>query len=410
MVLLQLSCVVLLTLQDAPAPLFEVQGRAPDDGFGIAVAGGGDVDGDGTPDVVVGAFDVMAALPRLGAEVRPIAGYAQVLSGRDGRVLLTLESSSKDLGFGLDVALLGDVNGDGHADVAVAAPNMSPAGLFDPFRGKRRGAVLVHSGADGALLRKLADPVASVHAQTSLALCGDLDGDGRPDLAVGHSGTDLGLVLVYSSQDWRVLLRVEAQEDGFGSALAGAGDVDGDGTPDVIVGGVVRVLSGKTGETLHAWLGAEDPTALGSAVAGIGDVDGDGRADLLIGASRTGRTAEFAGAAFVHSGRAGELLYSLDGPHEGASLGHRVGAVGDVNGDACPDFAVTTHEHGARARIHSGKDGALLIEYPGSSVALAGDLDGDGKPEIVTGGFVLGERGRVRVHSPARDLDLAGRR
>lgn len=338
------------------------EGTDPRDFYGFDVAAAGDVDGDGRPDVIVGA------------ERGSGARYAEVLSGADGSVIHRFTSPELNDGFGF-VAGVGDVDGDGFADLAVGA-------TFT-------GIVRVYSGADGAVLHTVTGPRGSGF---TIAGLGDVDGDGFADFAVGGSDS----VSVVSGATGGTLFTVSGNAIGFGLAVAGPGDLDGDGVGDLVVGspldngGRVAVYSGADGGFLYDVRGA--PGEFGLDVAGTGDIDGDGVADFVVGAP----TAGDGGMAFVYSGRDGALIQSFTGTDSSgdSDFGLSVAGTGDVNGDGVPDILVgiVDIESAGEARLFSGADGALLFTIEGRpgdgigrAVAGPGDLDGDGFADLVVG-------------------------
>jgi hypothetical protein len=263
--------------------------------FGAALAGVGDVNGDGVPDLAVG-------LPFQDLEGGDCCeGQVVIFSGADGTPLRTLQAPPLQggAGFGAVLAAVGDVNGDGVPDLAVGAP----------WRGAQ-GAVFLLSGATGRRLRTLRAPRPQPTAQFGAALAGlgDVNGDGVPDLAVGVPNydrvglVDQGQVVVFSGGTGRVLHTLQDRSlhagGRFGGALVGLGDVNGDGVPDLAVGtplrdvasccaqGQVAVFSGTDGHRLHT-LQAPRPQAwafFGSALSAVGDVNGDGVPDLAVSA------------------------------------------------------------------------------------------------------------------------------
>ncbi|HET6165176.1 MAG TPA: FG-GAP-like repeat-containing protein [Planctomycetota bacterium] len=309
-------------------------------GLGAAVEGKIDLDGDGFPDVLVGAPDdstggsqagaVLAYSPHLhaaiytltlnvataqyGSSVRslqndldgdgiddfvvgaPGADTVFVLSGKTGSTLLFVQGHSGDQ-FGTSVSRAGDVDGDGFVDFAVGSPQ------FVNSSGVTTGRVTVFSGQDGSVIRTV-NGAADSRFGYSLANPGDLDGDSVGDLVVGAprhldgSGIETGCVTVLSGATGSVIYKVfgDKKHDTFGHSVRSAsGDVDDDGTSDFIVGapqltgsdvGYARTISGATGAVLFTFTEhTSDPLVksdYGVAVAG-GDFDGDGRTDVVVG-------------------------------------------------------------------------------------------------------------------------------
>jgi hypothetical protein len=185
----------------------------------------------------------------------------------------------------------------------------------------------------------------------------DLDGDGVLDFVIGAPqpvGVLPGYAVVLSGRDGTQLYRFNgiAAGDMFGWAVAGPGDVNGDGVGDIAIGapnadpggrgnaGMVRVFSGADGSRLYDYTGSVGGEMLGKALVGPGDVNGDGLADLLIGApgARPGGVQE-AGRCYLYASREG-LLQVFDGGTAIGGLGSSLAAIGDVNGDGYADLAI----------------------------------------------------------------------
>ncbi len=393
----------------APKELHRIDGGAAGDRLGQAVSGAGDVDADGFADVIVGApYDDTAA----GTD----AGSARVLSGFDGSEILACTGAAGDL-LGGSVSGAGDVNRDGFADVIIGA-------RYDDTAGTNAGAARVLSGRNGSALFTFHGSAAEDYFG-SVSEAGDVNGDGYDDVIVGgfrrdHAGmTDAGAATVYSGRDGSVLFEWfgAAAGDLFGCSVSGAGDVDADGRDDLIVGaygsdvngsasGSATVYSGFNGAALFTHHGDAAGDWLGVSVSGAGDVDKDGIDDVIVGASQSG-AYPYAGYARVLSGPAGALMYQLD-PDDGLSvhhaLGYSVSGAGDVNGDGYADVIVGAHNSVVSgiglpgvARVHSGFDGGVLLyQFPGDadygefgiSVSGAGDVNGDGRDDVIVGAYL----------------------
>ena len=266
--------------------------------------------------------------------------------------------------FGFALADVGDVNGDGVADLAVGArgiDNYVPLPCVIPpcDATPEQGRAFVFSGATGALIRKL------------------------------------------SPADTQFLA--------FGFAVTSLGDVSGDGVPDIAVGsptrsnnkfGQVFAFSGANGSVL--WIAKEPAQALasfGSSLTSVADLNGDGKRDVVVGAFfhdiDPGPGTTLVGRAYLLSGATGAEIRHHDNPlgASGKNFGFSSSALGDQTGDGTEDYAVSD-PGAARVHLFNGATGALVgtIATPGSptddfgmDVATSEDRDGDGKRDLWVG-------------------------
>ncbi|HET6202377.1 MAG TPA: integrin alpha [Planctomycetota bacterium] len=390
------GCALLLVASPATRAqgyeIWEFDGVALNGSLGYSVASAGDVDGDGVPDVIAGA-------PFAGLVSPTGVGEARVFSGATGALLYTFNGAAPQNYFGFSVSGLGDADGDGLDDLLVGAPWADPGGAADA------GQCRVFSGATGASLYDVSGSGGGAYLGRSVAGVGDVNGDGVPDFAAGAAGQ----AGVRSGSSGAVLFSVAGPGGGFGSSVSGAGDVDADGTTDVIVGGLgagqANVYSGATGALLHAFVGSA-ADGFGASVSGAGDVNGDSFADLLVGAPQANPGGvDDAGEALVFSGATGTVLFTIDGGSPDEYLGSTVAGMGDLDGDGLGDpFVVTapvisypgcydcnTNGPGS-ARLFSGASGALLLDLRGFgcdrlgfAAGPAGDVNGDGVPDLLVG-------------------------
>jgi len=316
--------------------------------FGYSVASAGDVNGDGYADLVVGAYRVGRTYVYLGS--------ASGLASTPATALTCPDSANVS-----SVAGVGDVNGDGYADLVVGANGaMSLTGRVYVYLGSAGGlattptTVLTGPDGPGGLFGR------------SVAGTGDINGDGYADLVVGASSAMslTGRVYVYlgsggglATTPATALTGPDGAGGNFGFSVANAGDINGDGYADLVVGAyqamsstgrVFVYLGSATGlvATPAAALTGPDGVGryFGCSVASAGDVNGDGYADLVVGALQVG-------GAYVYLGSAGGLPMT-------------------------PSTALT-------APIASGGVGA--VRNFGRSVASAGDVNGDGYADLVVG-------------------------
>ena len=363
--------------------------------FGIAIAGLGDVNGDGQAEFVIGASgDVDGSVAR---------GRAYVYRGGAISLYQTLSMANGVAGdqFGRYVAGAGDLNGDGLADIAIGAP-----GRGNPSPGA--GVVALFTGATGPI--GAFGSYGSSFGGAGTGPCagvGDVDGDGYSDVLVGMPGSGSGAVRLLRGGATAFQIgwgETAASGARFGSAVAGIGDVNGDGYADFAVG------SGSVDGAVNAYYGAApNPTAgpvwvgtvgqgLGASVGG-GDFDGDGYGDVVIGASTDAGT----GAADLHRGRPSMLaptptVFLASGTADlfGASV-----AAADTNGDGYADVFVGAPMHGtsndgAVYRFAGGSGlsasvpafsatGTQAGSHFGTDVASAGDANGDGFDDVLVG-------------------------
>ena len=382
----------------AQSTLYTVDGSQSFYLFGESIAGIGDVDGDGVGDLVVGGslFGYPAGH----------CGRAELLSGVDGSTLTTITGTGYMDMLGASVDGAGDVDGDGVPDVIIGARQDTPYGS-NPLG---PGYALVVSGRTKAVIHRWTGSALGANFGHAVAGVGDLDGDGFDDVAVGapHMANNLGpgTVQLFSGQTGAVLntLVGGTLDDWFGYTVSGAGDVGADGCPDVVVGsmdyyagGRVRVFAGATGNIIlevAGILGAGD--GLGNSLSAAGDVDSDGHADILAGAPHA---SDYRGYAALFSGGTGQVMHHVWGDASDDYFGYSVTGGLDLDGDEIPDFAVGAFgvNHGGpncgAVRVFSGATGEAMYtvhgdskqDYLGTDVAIVSDLDGDGRADLVAG-------------------------
>ena len=279
-------------------------------------------------------------------------------------------------------------------------------------------------------LRTLAGEAAGDAFGGEFARLGDLDGDGRPELAVAaarrdlaEGGTDAGRVYVKSGRDGSTLAALDGERAGdlFGSALAAALE---NGEPFLVVGaqdagpargGRVYAFRGRALEPAFAIEGDATAVNYGRFFLSIpGDLDGDGALDVYSCDFENTARGPATGRAYVHSGRDGSLIYEWTGAASGEGFGIGNALAGDQNGDGVPDLAIgawlnsQAAPQAGKLYVFSGKDGALLRRITGAhagaqlgfdATGLA-DLDGDGRAELlVTAAGYAGQTGATYVIS-----------
>ncbi len=324
---------------------FHVDG-ATGEQFGHSVRDAGDLDGDGIGDLIAGGPG-------------GVPGVARVLSGTDGSEIHELRIGLAADSFGYSVSGAGDVDLDGVPDLAIGAPREDTAGID-------AGRVLVVSGADGTtVLRTFLGAAAGNTFGTSLANLGDVTGDGRAELAVGaaNAGTGRrGLAYVFDLAAGTQLYSVAPDSTGaeFGQYfIAAAGEIDGDGFPDLYVGdfadnggrGKAYLFSGPSGARIRVLAGsAGDGFGIGRP---LGDLDGDGRTEMLLASWTDSGGAPSAGKAEVFAGLDGSRLRTVTSTSAGEGFGFDAHGIGDLDGDGLPELVVTAAAFGAaRGRVY----------------------------------------------------------
>ena len=471
------------TAWDQPVQLQQanvrVRGAAEDDRLGWSVAGVGDVNGDRRLDVAVGA-------PFSANNDRASSGSAHVLYGPFAAAADLDVGAAGVRGFRIDGAAegdfaagsiaAGDVNGDRRSDLFIGSPET------DNLEREQSGSVYVVFGGARSGQLDLATLTAGYRidgAETgdqtgwSVGRAGDVNGDGRIDMVVGApladsndriesgsafvvlgKGSTDGIDLSFSPS---VRLRMDGADtrERAGWSVAGAGDVNGDKRPDVVVGapwanpngrffaGSVYVVFGQAASTTvdlavpGGGFRIDGPTdgdivfgGVGWSVSGAGDVNGDGRADVIVGFPfYDAGQREDSGAAFVVFGKAtsapidlaslGNRGFRIDGARAGDLAGASVAALGDVNFDGRADLLVGAEQADNNGRKDSGSayivygkkdaravdlralrnagariDGEVADDLAGWSVASAGDVNGDKRPDVLVGAHASDGNGR----------------
>lgn len=354
-------------------PALVVEGNAEEAYLGGPARAGGDFDADGYADVVFGAagLDYEDATPGAvyvwyGSPSGPSDGWSYVDSATDAD------------GFGWGSVGIGDVNGDGYDDLATSSAQDGTGTVYLFFGGPTRlGAsydVVIAGQEDGSLFG------------FAMLGVGDVSGDGIDDFLIAapaktgaaSASGEVYLYLGNTSGTWSTpawTLAGDSEEQRFGRSLALAGDVNGDGYDDLLVGGGMNgnpggawlfAGNGSGWDSEPSWSGVsdQDESGYGEAIAGIGDINADGYADIAVGAANYSLTLGDEGALFVHYGGPAwpstTADYTIYGTQEGEILGKAVAGLGDVNGDGGYDFALgaagadATYTYEGRAEAYYG--------------------------------------------------------
>ncbi len=424
--------------------------------YGKEVSTAGDVNGDGYSDVIVGT----SAYP---GGILPETGAVWIYYGSDTGVseswAVQKVGPQENDHFGESIAMAGDVNGDGYSDVIVGAPNYTSVGEQDGQAYLWYG----HSNGIGPVRDWDAEGNAEfAHFGASVATAGDVNGDGYSEIIIAASGSIYiptpGNVYVYQggpekpaeTASWsKASNKVGAL---FGRSVSTAGDVNGDGYSDIIVGapyydageayeGAVFVYKGsETGLMSSGYYWNHDfdqaDANFGWSVAGAGDVNCDGYDDVIVGAPdwESGESEINEGGAWVFRGSETGIIDTpywqeeFDFPH--AQFGFSVAGAGDVNGDGCGDviigapwmkdsasieeegfaFVYRGSETGIEHAPYFSKSSDIADAVFGWSVASAGDVNRDGLSDVIIGApGNLGEGfADVYMSTPERILPTPG--
>ena len=333
-----------------------------DDGHGSDVAGVGMWDGDDIPDYAVGA-------PGTSTQ-QLFEGCVRVFSGATHTMIQEISLHVPNDKMGLGVFALGDLDGDGHTELATT--------------GVGHNYVRIYGGPDGHLLRNHL-----VYGnEPQVARYGDLNGDGCDDYLIGHHFEGVpqysGRVYLYSGKTGAVLRTFNGlrKRDFAGLSVCAAGDWNGDGIVDVAAGAPgssfyqgselsgVYIYSGADSSVLRFFDGAEYSEAtscFGYAVASGKDVNGDGFPDLLVGAPAQTDDPQYYwhGAVYLISGRTGATLWECRGANDDRYyLGRLVYLIDDHDGDGLAewvvsdtDYSPSTHQGRGRITIYRGSVG-----------------------------------------------------
>jgi len=479
------------TFAQGPISLFNLEPNGNDGGFplngfefsgdlGMHVSAIGDMNGDGFEDFISSAIyaDVVAeaegqSYVLFGSTSGDAVNATSIVGGTRGFVINGVDNG--DLS-GWAPAGVGDVNGDGIPDVAMQTKNPDfddDDGHVWVVFGKSSGTAVsgasITAGTGGFVI----DGGDGDQLGWTLDGLGDMNGDGFDDLAIGAPGNGFVYVVFGKSNTTAVDADDLATGAGgfrifptpfdidIGRLVSGAGDVNGDGIPDLLIGddfespnsraqaGITYVVFGKidnsnidlddiiAGAGGFAVSGARAGDSSGGNAAGAGDVNGDGLGDIIIGARGVNPSSRNdAGAAYVVFGKtnttavdlldveAGTGGFVINGAFANGFAGTGVSSAGDVNGDGLADLVVGANEAtgvSAPGRVYvvygkaSGTSVDLLnVEANTGGYAIhatdvggdfgmsvdSADVNGDGKPDVIAGGpnqdvLAAADEGRV---------------
>ncbi len=383
-------------------------GENNSDEFGVSVATAGDVNGDGYGDVIVAARGYSS-----------FKGKAYLYLGSSTGLSTTADWSTTGQfnfdNFGISVSTAGDVNGDGYSDVIIGAQG------YSSFTGR----AYLFSGSSSGLLTSASWAVIGENSNdyfgSLVSTAGDVNGDGYSDVIVGANrySSNTGKAYIYYGSsgglsilaDWTAI--GENSNDRFGGSACTAGDVNGDGYSDVIIGAfgysttsgkTYLYLGGSSGlSTTASWTktGENNLDRFGYSFSTAGDINGDGYSDVIIGAygnnSNSGKTYLYLGSS---SGLLTTAAWTASGENTGDFFGYKLSTAGDINGDGYSEVIVGAYSYsssagktylfyGGAGGLSTTADWTAVGENSGDnfgiSLSIAGDVNGDGYSDIIVG-------------------------